>query len=210
MIPVCSSPVSAPRAARDRDEASRRRRSTMPEVYTPRATSKERGRRATRRAAARRGGQDHVGPVRRPGLPRRVFSGTSGPTRTVHVSGHFSAFFGERTSPAHGTRTTTRTSASAPSRHRRQEPRPVPLSSPGICAIVKLTGGKPATRSPARTTRWCGAVGDARTAVAGRGRGARQGRRGQARPACSGWRPRTRRCGSSTTRDAPDRAVVHG
>ena len=129
----------------------------------------------------------------------RVFSGTLRPDTTVHVSGHFSASRHDRGHEDHDVdervgalssplgKTQRPVAAGDRRRHLRGR-----QADPRRDRRHAVRQGRPAAD---------GAVGDARPAAAGRGRGQVQGRRGQARRrASAGSSPRTRRCGWSTTR----------
>ena len=127
--------------------------------------------------------------------------GTIRPDATVHVSGHFTSFFGRRRVEGHEDHDEDEHIGSL-SYPVRQAQRPGPAVVAGdLCAIGKLsraeTGDTLSRNDEPRVLKpWI----DARAAAAGRDRRREQGRRGQALARRSaGWPPRTRRCGSSTT-----------
>ena len=153
------------------------------------------------RPAAGRGGQDDVGPLRRQGQPGPGLLRNHQARRDSPCVGPFFGLLRQRT--ARPTPTTTRTSASARCRSR-----------------WASSSGRPAPWSPATSARSAGSPGRDRGHVVGQGRSAgaqavddaraaaadrdrsRTPRptRTSCRSGCSGWPPRTRRCGSSRTR----------
>ena len=140
----------------------------------------------------------------------RVFSGTIRPEAVVHVSGHFSSFFGERDRPPRPRRGRADRRPVGPAgqeppprRHgrRRRHLRDRP-ALPGRDRGHPVGQGHPA--GPA-------ALEHARAAAPAGGRGPRQGRRGQAVPgAAAAGRRGPDAAGRAQRRDPPDRAVVHG
>ena len=126
---------------------------TFPEVYTTAGKSVSGLVVRPGRRAAGRGGQDHVRPVRRPDQPgARLLRHCPARCHGARVRPLLRVL--RRLSAA--TRTTTRTSASAPSRRpsaRRCGWRP--RASPATSARLRsCRGPRPATRSAARRTRW--------------------------------------------------------
>ena len=140
----------------------------------------------------------------------RVFSGTVRPDAVVHVSGHFSSFFGEETGhPDHDE--DERIGALSVPLGKTHRPADSVIAG-DICAIARLsraeTGDTLSDKdNPLVLRPW----NDARAAAAAGDPGPRQGRRGQALPGA----PAARRRGPDAARraqrrDPPDRAVVHG
>ena len=174
----------------------------LPEVFTPQGKARDGADAATRTARwwprwSRRRRDPYVGRV----SLVRVFSGTLRPDATVHVSGHFTSFFGARARRPRGPRrgradrravVPARQDAAAGAaggrrRHLRDRP-----AEPRRDRRHPVRQGRPA----ACCEPWTMPEPLLPVAIAA----ARQGRRGQAvGQGCSGWPPRTRRCGSSTT-----------
>ena len=177
----------------------------LPDVFTPHGVAAPEACRATRpepllAEVVKTTSDPYVGRV----SLVRVFSGTIRPDTTVHVSGHFTSFFGDHNGARTGTRTMTRTSGSARCRSRsaRRSARRRQVVAGDLCAIGRLTRAETGdTLSDKADPLLLRAVEHAGAVAADRRPGACEDRRGQARGrACSGWRPRIRRCGSSRTR----------
>ena len=145
----------------------------------------------------------------------RVFSGTIRPDATVHVSGHFSSFFGSdgfSSSSGHADHDEDERIGTLSFPLGKQQ-RPAPAVVAGdICAIGRLskaeTGDTLSDKSDATGAQ---AMDHARAAAADGGAAARQDRRGQAlgRPATARRRG-PHAAHRAESRDAPDRAVDHG
>ena len=136
----------------------------------------------------------------------RVFSGTIRPDATVHVSGHFSSFFGRRPTAVgpggHADHDEDERIGTLSFPLGKQQ-RPAPRRGGGRHLRDRQAEPRRNRRHAVRQVRAAGAqaVDDARAAAADRHAAARQDRRGQAvGRAGAGWPPKTRRCGSSRTR----------
>ncbi len=130
----------------------------------------------------------------------RVFSGTIRPDATVHVSGHFSSFFGSSSRQRirrRSRRITTRTSGSARCRSRSASssgPR-APWWPATSARSAGCLAPKPETRCPTRPNRWCSSRGPCPSRCCpSRCNRTPRPTTTSCRSACSGCRPKTRRC----------------
>ena len=165
----------------------------------PRRRRRRRDHVRPRRPAGGRGREDHQRPVRRPAQPGPGLLRHARPDQAVHVSGHFTSFFGADAGPRGPRRGREDRRAVLPLR---AAPRCRPTrSSPATCArSAGSRAPRPATRSPPSTTRGCCGRGRCPSRCC-RSRSWRAAR--PTRTSCprrwAGSPPRTRRCGSRTT-----------
>ena len=144
----------------------------------------------------------------------RVFSGTIRPDATVHVSGHFSSFFGSSngsTGSHEDHDEDERIGTLSFPLGKQQRPAGTVVAG-DICAIGRLSQGRD-RRHVVRQGRSAGAqtVDDARAAAADRRAAAGEDRRRQAIGGPSAtFRRGPDAADRAEPRDAPDRAVVHG
>lgn len=126
----------------------------------------------------------------------RVFSGTIRPDTTVHVSGHFTSFFGEANSHADHDEDERIGTLSFPLGGNSDRP---PRSSRVICARSGGSlGRRPATRCRTRWIHSCSSPGRCPSRFCrSQYRLMRRRTRTSCRSGCSGSPPRTRRSGSS-------------